>query len=94
MREAGCIDVALGHLPSEATCEELSKEEALLDCWDESWIRGFGDVYGIRIMAKLGGVTHQAKPLEKPEGIKKDKIALGRLGQMVRPDSIRLNGLT
>ena len=42
---------------------------------------------------KLGGVTHQTKPLEKPEGIKKDKIALMRLDQMVRPDGIRLDNL-
>ena len=39
-------------------------------------------------MAKLGGMTHQVKPLEKPEGIKKNRIALGRLGQIVRLDGI------
>ena len=42
-REAGSTDVALGHSPSEATSEGLGEEEALLDCWDVSWIRGFGD---------------------------------------------------
>ena len=45
-------------------------------------------------MAKLDGITHQAKPLEKPESMRKDRIALGRLGLIVRPDGIRLDGLT
>ena len=93
-REAGCINVALRHLLLEATYEGLSKKEALLDCWDRSWIRGFGNAYGIRIMGKLGDVTYWAKPLEKPKGMRKDRTALGKLGQMMRPDGIRLDGLT
>ena len=80
MREAGCIDVALGHSPLEATSEKPSKKKALLNCWDGSWIRGFGDAHGIRVMAKFGGVTHQAKLLERPKSIKKNRTALGRLG--------------
>ena len=31
-REAGCKNVALGYSPLEATSEELSKEESLLNC--------------------------------------------------------------
>ena len=31
---------------------------------------------GIRVIAKFDGITHQAKPIQKPEGIKKDRIAL------------------
>ena len=90
-REAGCIDVTQGHSPSKATYEGLDEEEALLGCWDGSWIRGFGNAHGIRIMAKLGGVTHQAKTPERPKGIRKNRTALERLGQMVRLDSIRLD---
>ena len=36
IREAGYKDVALRHSPLEATSEGLSKEEALLNCWDRS----------------------------------------------------------
>ena len=93
-RKAGCMDLALGHSPLEATCEGLGKEEALLNCWAKSWIRGFGNVHDIRVMPKLGGVTYRAKPPKKPKGMRKDKTALGRLGQIVRPDGIRLDGLT
>ena len=57
-------------------------------------IRGFGDAYGIRIMAKLGSVTHGVKRSKKLGDMRKDRITLGRLGRMVRPDSIRLDGLT
>ena len=57
-KEAGYINIALGYLLLEATCEKLSKEEVLLDCWDRSWIQGLGNTHGIRVMAKLGGVTH------------------------------------
>ena len=39
-------------------------------------------------MRKLGGVTHQAKSLERSRGIRKNKIVLGRLGLMVQSDSI------
>ena len=87
-RKAGCINIALGHSLLEATYEKLSKKEALLDHWDISWIQGFGDAHGIRVMAKLDGVTCQAKPLERPRGIRKDKTALEKLGQMMRPDCI------
>ena len=80
MREVGCIDVALGYSPLEATCERLGEEEALLGCWDGSWIRGFGDAYSIRVIAKLGGVTHRAKPPKRPKGMRKDRTALERLG--------------
>ena len=58
IREAGCIDVALGHLLLKTTSEGLSKEEVLFDCWDRSWIRGFGNTLSIRVMAKLDGMTY------------------------------------
>ena len=45
-------------------------------------------------MAKLGGMTHWAKSLEKPRDIRKDRITLGRLGLMVQLDGIRLDNLT
>ena len=32
MREAGCINLALGHSPLEATSKKLSKKEVLLNC--------------------------------------------------------------
>ena len=48
----------------------------------------FNDAYSIRIMAKLGGVTHQAEILERPRGMRKDRIALGRLSLMVWSDGI------
>ena len=88
MRKADCINVALEYLPLEAINEKLSKEEALLNCWDRSWIQGFGNTHGIRVIAKLDSVTYWAEPPEKLEGIKKDKIALERLGLMVRLDGI------
>ena len=44
-------------------------------------------------MTKLDGVTHQAEPLKRLEGMKKDRIALRRLGLMVRPDDIWLDSL-
>ena len=78
----------------EATCEGVSEKEALLDCWDKSWIQSFGNAYDIRVIAKYDSVTHQAKLPERPEGMKKDRIALGKLGQMVRPNSIWLDSLT
>ena len=78
-KKASCIDVTLGHSPLEAICERLSKEEVLLNCWDGSWIRDFGNTHGIRVMAKLGSVTHQAKPPERPKGMRKDRIVLERL---------------
>ena len=78
IREANCINVALKHSASEATCEELNKEEALLDCWDGSWIQGFSNAYNIRVMAKLGSVTYWTKPLERLGGMRKDRTILGR----------------
>ena len=30
-------------------------------------------------MVKLGGVTHQVEPEERPGGMRKDRTALGRL---------------
>ena len=42
-------------------------------------------------MAKLGGVTHSTKPSKKPEGMRKDRIALGRISQIVRLDGIRFD---
>ena len=83
-READCIDVALGHSPSEVTYEKLSKEEILFDCWDRSWIQGFGNAYDIRVMAKLSGMTHRAKPSKRPKDMRKNRTVFGRLGQNVR----------
>ena len=45
-------------------------------------------------MAKLSGVTYQAKPLKKPKGIKKNRTALGKLSLIMRPNSIWLDSLT
>ena len=42
-REVGSTDVALGHLLLEATGKRLGEEEAQLDCFDGSCIRGFGN---------------------------------------------------
>ena len=42
-REVGSTNVALGHLPSEATDKEFGKEEALFNCFNGSWIQDFGD---------------------------------------------------
>ena len=94
MREANYINIAIGHLLLEVTSEGFNKEETLLNCWDGSWIQGFGNVHSIRVMAKLGGMTHQVELLEKPEGIRKNRTVLGRLGLMVRPDGIWLDSLT
>ena len=80
MREADCIDVALGHSLLEVTCQRFSKEEALLNYWDKSWIRDFGNIPVIRVMVKLGDMTDQAKPLKYSEGMRKDRTALERLG--------------
>ena len=45
-------------------------------------------------MAKLGGVTHQAKPTEKLESIRKNSIILEKLDLMVQLDSIWLDSTT
>ena len=45
-------------------------------------------------MAKLGSIIHQAKPPKRPEGMRKDRTALERLGQMVWPNNICLDDLT
>ena len=45
-------------------------------------------------MAKLDNVTHCAEPLEKLESMRKNRIVLKRLGQMVQLDGIWLDGLT
>ena len=42
-KEVDSTNVALGYLPLEATGEGLNEEEALLDCFDRSWIRNFGN---------------------------------------------------
>ena len=49
-------------------------------------------MHGIRVMAKLGSVTHQAKPTERVEGMKKDRTALKKLDLMVWLDGIWLDG--
>ena len=43
MKEVGSTNVVLGHSPSRATGKGLNEEEALLDCFDGSWIRDFGN---------------------------------------------------
>ena len=45
-------------------------------------------------MAKLRGMTHEAKPSKRPGGMRKHRTALGRLGQMMQFNGIRLDGLT
>ena len=44
-------------------------------------------------MAKLGGITHQAKPLEKLEDMRKDRTILGKLDLMIRLNGIQLDSL-
>ena len=78
----------------EVISERFSKEEALLDCKDGSCILGFGNVYNVKVMAKLDGMTHQAQLPKRPGSMRKNKIPLERLGLMVRPDGIRLDSLT
>ena len=41
MREVGSTNVALGHLPLEATSNELEKKEILFGFFDKSEIRDF-----------------------------------------------------
>ena len=94
IKEVNCTDVALGYSLLEATSKGLSKKKALLNCWDGFWIQGFGNAYNIRIIARLDSLTHQAKPLEKLKGMKKDRTILRRLGLMIQPDNIWLDGLT
>ena len=94
IRKASCINIILGHLPPKTTSEKLSKEEVLLNYWDGSWIRGFGNAHSIKVMAKLGSIIHWAELLEKSKSMKKDKTILKKLGLMVRPDGIRLDNLT
>ena len=57
-KKADCIDVVLGHSSLEATSERFSKEKVLFDYWDKSWIWGFSNAYGIKVMAKFNGVTY------------------------------------
>ena len=45
-------------------------------------------------MAKLDSMTHQAEPPEKLKGMRKDRIALEKLGLIMRLDGIWLDGLT
>ena len=42
-REVGSTNVALGHLPLEATSKGLGKEKAQFDYFDGFCIRGFGN---------------------------------------------------
>ena len=44
IKEVGSTDVALRHLPSEATGKKLGEEEAQINCFDKSYIRGFGNI--------------------------------------------------
>ena len=45
-------------------------------------------------MVKLGSVTYQAKLLEKPGNIKKDRKTLKKLDLIMWPNSIRLDSIT
>ena len=42
-REVGSTNVPLGHSPSGTTSKKLNEEEALLDCFNRSWIQDFGN---------------------------------------------------
>ena len=42
-REVSSINVALRHSPLEATSKGLGEKEAEFDCFDESYIWGFGN---------------------------------------------------
>ena len=43
-REVGSINIALGHLPLEATGKGLGEEEAQFNCFDGSYIWGFSNI--------------------------------------------------
>ena len=58
MRKFDYIDIVLGHSSLEAINERLSKEKALFDCWNKSWIGGFDNIYGIKVMAKLDDIIY------------------------------------
>ena len=42
-KEVSSTDIALGHLPLEATYKKLDEEEAQLNCFDGSCIQGFSN---------------------------------------------------
>ena len=42
-REVRSTNVTLGHSPLGATGKGLNEEEALLDCFDGSWIQDLGN---------------------------------------------------
>lgn len=50
-------------------------------------------MYGIRIIAKLGGVTHQAKFMKRTKDKRKNKIILKKLDMMVWPDGIQIDNI-
>ena len=44
-REDGSINIVLGHSPLEAIGKGLGEEEAQFDCFDGSYIQGFGNAW-------------------------------------------------
>ena len=71
-REAGSLDVALGHSPSGATDEGLNDEEVCsivgTDLVSETWAIGAKKKHYVGVMAKLDGVTQRAEPEDRPGG--------------------------
>ena len=63
IRDVGNINIAFKYLPSEATGKELGDKKLLFDCFDKSWIETLA-MLDIKIMVKLGGMTHQVEPSE------------------------------
>ena len=57
MREVGNTNVTLEYLPLEAIDKKLGKEEAQFDCFDRSYIWGFGNTQ-YKGYGKLNSMTY------------------------------------
>ena len=44
-------------------------------------------MHDIKVMAKHDGIVHWVKSKNKPESMKKDRKALGKLGLIMQPDN-------
>ena len=93
-REVGSIDVALGHSSLGATGEGLNEKEALLDCFDGSWIQDFGNAADSalelrqNLMAKLNSVTQWVESEDRPRSKRQAKLdgTAWWLGLLPKPD--------
>ena len=55
-------------------------KKALLNDWDKFQIKGFGNAYDIKVVIKFSSLTNQVESSKMLKVIKKDKIALKKLG--------------